>query len=302
MAHSRSRRAITGKAGKRTQIRVNREIRPLERDSSWRSVSSSLAALGITALLVLGFGLVTITGHTQVSGDGATASGGGPPSGVSAGYGSLNHPKGPCGNSGQAACTAVDPAWVAVGSASPSSVAAAIMGSRDYAAISAQYGCGALDTPALVRAYGAHTGVDYYDDDHWVVSVRDATGMRCGLFDFVYDRAHQRARFSSYGVLTPQDPHARQAFPYIASSAAQGKLQSQRKLSLRPGTQPELIFFPIDPSFPTLTSPVHKWAGGGNSAMNPMWHLVGTDGRDYFVGANLGLYTQQDLPIAKGQP
>jgi hypothetical protein len=159
-----------------------------------------------------------------------------------------------------------------------------------------------LDTPALVYAYGAHTGMDYYDDDHWVVSVRDATGMRCGLFDFVYDRSHQRMRFSSYGVLTPEDPHARQAFPYITSPLALSLLQSQRKLGLRPGAQAELIFFPIDPSFPVLTSPVHKWAGGGNSAMNPMWHLPASDGRDYFVGANLALYTQQDLPIAKGQP
>jgi hypothetical protein len=144
--------------------------------------------------------------------------------------------------------------------------------------------------------------MDYYDDDHWVVSTHDTSGMRCGLFDFVYDHTHQRMRFSSYGVITSQDPHARQAFPYIMSSAAVASMQSQRKLSLLSGAKPELIFFPIDPSFPYLNSPVHKWAGGGNSGMNPMWHMLGSDKHDYFLGTDLYVHTQQELPIASGQP
>ncbi len=298
MARSR-RRAGEGKAGKSVQTRLHVRTQLVMRKQSWGAISFSFLALGITVLLIIGFALMAVIGYAR---DTATASGGGPTSSVSPGYGSSNHPKGPCGNAGQGACPAVDPGWFSVGSESPPAVAAAIENSRNYVAISAHYGCGTLDIPALVHAYGAHTGMDYFDDDHWVVSVRDTTGMRCGLYDFVYDRAHQRMRFSSYGLLTLQDPHARQAFPYIASSVALAQLQSQRKLSVQAGTQMELIFFPIDPSFPILTSPVHMWAGGGNSAMNPMWHLVGTDGRDYFVGANLGLYTPQDLPIATGQP
>jgi hypothetical protein len=221
---------------------------------------------------------------------------------VPAGYGSLSHPKGPCGNAAQAPCAPIDPGWFPVGSESPGVIAVSIAASRVFAAMENQYGCASLDTPALVHAYGAHTGMDYYDDDHWVVSVHDASGMRCGLFDFVYDRAHQRMRFSSFGVLTSQDPNSRQAFPYISSPVAVALLQSQRKLNVGAGTQPELIFFPIDPSFPYLNSPVHKWAGGGNSAMNPMWYIVGSDSRDYFIGNNLNVSVRQDLPIANGQP
>ena len=296
---SRSRkRAVGRKAGKQAQIGTHRGMQRVRGDGSGRTISSSLAALTIAVFLVLGFALITFIGHARET----TNASEGQQSGAAAGYGSLNHPKGPCGNAGQASCPAADPRWFSVSAASPSAVAAAIVGSADYATISAQYGCASLDAPALVHAYGAHTGMDYYDDDHWVVSVRGISGLRCGLFDFVYDRAHQRMRFSSYGALTPQDPHALQAFPYIASSVALARLQSQRGLRMQPGTQPELIFFPIDPSYPVLTSPVHKWAGGGNSAMNPMWRLVGADGRDYFMGANLAFYTQQELPIAQGQP
>ena len=257
-----------------------------------------LLGIGLAIMFVLGLALMVIMGH----GSSAANASGGPTSGVAPGYGSLDHPKGTCGNAGQAPCPAVDPGWFPIGAESPAAVASAISSSQTFVTLAQQYGVTSFDIPALVHTYGAHTGLDYYDDDHWVVSVRNSTGMRCGLFDFVYDRAHSRMRFSSYGVLTAMDPHARQPFPYMSSSVALSLLQSQRKLSVLAGTRPELIFFPIDPSFPYLTSPVHKWAGGGNSAMNPMWHMVGADRHDYFLGANLNIYGQPNLPIAKGLP
>jgi hypothetical protein len=252
-------------------------------------------ALGMGILV--GLLLMVMIGH---GGSTATASGGGPS--VPDGYGSLNHPKGPRGNTGQSSCATPNPGWFAIGSETPSEAAAAIGGSKDFLAIAAQHGCSLLDTPALVYSYGARAGMDYYDDDHWVVSVHDSTGIRCGLADFVYDRTHMRMRFSSFGMLTPQDLHSHQAFPYVSSSVAVAQLQSQRKLAPLSGTIMKLVFFPIDPSFPYLNSPIHKWVGGGNSAMNPMWDVVGADGHDYFLGEDQHVYKQSDLPIAKGQP
>jgi len=263
---------------------------------------SRLLGIGLAGMFVLGLLLISlmiIIGHGSSTAD---ASGKGTTSGIAPGYGSLNHPKGTCGNADQAPCPAVDPGWFSVGAESPTAVASAITSSREFIALASQYGVTSLDMPALVHAYGAYTGIDYYDDDHWVVSARNSMGMRCGLFDFVYDRVHSRMRFSSYGVLTALDPHARQSFPYVSSSVALSHLQSQGRLDVLAGTRPELIFFPIDPSFPYLTSSVHKWAGGGNSAMNPIWLMVGSDRHDYFLGANLNIYGQSDLPIAKGPP
>lgn len=298
MSHSKRRVGSRGHSpSKKAQPPVKR---PSVGQSRPRTRGSKLSTcIGVTMVMAVisGLALMFIIGHTSST---ASASGGGPS--VAPGYGSLNHAKGSCGNAGQSPCPAVDPGWFALGTESPTAAAAAIAGSKNFISIAAQYACSLLDTPALVHAYGAHTGLDYYDDDHWVVSVRNGSGMRCGLVDFVYDRAHQRMRFSSYGVLTPQDPHSRLAFPYISSSVAQAKFQSQRKLTVQSGTSLELIFFPIDPSFPYLNSPVHRWAGGGNSAMNPMWLMTGSDSRDYFLGENLQVYAQPDLPIAKGQP
>src|SRR5260221_2617150 len=89
------------------------------------------AALGVVVLFVLGFALVATVGRGSSV---ASASGGGPVSKVPAGYGSLNHAKGACGNAGQAACPAADPGWVAASTASPAAGAAAITGRPGYGA------------------------------------------------------------------------------------------------------------------------------------------------------------------------
>ncbi|GAC1343569.1 MAG: hypothetical protein NVSMB27_03590 [Ktedonobacteraceae bacterium] len=253
--------------------------------------------LGLATAIVIGLTLLVMIGHGR---NVATASGGG--SNAPVGYGSLNHPKGPCANAGQAPCTAPDPGWFTVTVERPEALTAAIASREEFRTMQAHYGYVAMDTPTLVRTYNMHTGNSYYDDDHYVVTVRDASGMRNGIFDFVYDRVNQRMRFSSYGVITAADPHSHLAFPFTSSTVAISQLQSKRGLNVKVGTQPELFFFPIDPSFPILNSPMHNWTGGGNSAMNPMWHLVGADGQDYYIGVDLSVHVRGDLPIAPGQP
>lgn len=260
---------------------------------------ATTTGIAFATVLILALALMLTIRHNNST---AVASGGGPASNSYTGYGSLHHPKGPCGNTGQAPCAPVDPGWFSIASASPADVSTAIARSGNFLSMQGQFGYVSLDTPTLVYAFDAHTGNSYYDDDHWVVSVRNVSGMRCGIFDFVYDRTQQRLRFSSFGVITSLDPHSKLAFPYTPASVAIAQLQNQRKLGVKAGTQPELIFFPIDPSYPILTSPVHNWGGGGNSAMEPMWLLVGTDRQSYFVGTDLVVHIQKDLPIAKGQP
>ncbi len=299
-----SRNKSTGNKSSHPNFRKSLAASTTAHHSTSRAKTTLLAttiALGLATLVVVGLALIIMLGHNSGV---ANASGSGPTSNTNTdpGYGSLHHPKGPCGNTGQAPCAPVDPGWFSIASASPADVATAIVHSDDYTSMQGQFGYVSFDTPTLVHAYNAHTGNSYYDDDHWVVSVRNAAGMRCGVFDFVYDRTQQRLRFSSFGVINSPDPHSRQAFPYIPASQAIAQLQNQRKLGVMAGTQPELIFFPIDPNFPVLTSSIHKWASGGNSATNPMWLIVGTDGQSYFVGTDLTVHIQKDLPVAKGQP
>ncbi len=245
--------------------------------------------LGSALLLVIA--LVLIISWTSS----ANASGGKPTDGVAVGNGSLNHPKGWCGNgNGQAACSPASPEWTLI---TANNTASAIAANSNFASMRNQYGYTVLDTPTLVHAYQAHTGQDYYDNDHLVVTVKNAAGLRCGIFDFVYDSTHTHIRFSSFGVITALDPHSQLAFPYVSSLQAQSVVHTQLHMDLLVGRQPELIFFPIDASYTNRTSPIHAWAGGGNSAMNPMWYVVGSDAQNYFIGSDLHAHVQQELPI-----
>jgi hypothetical protein len=220
---------------------------------------------------------------------------------------SSNQVKGYCGNTaGQPQCP-VDDGWfpaslpgsLAVSSQQASTmITASIVRSNSFTMMQSRFGYVASDTPVLVHAYQAHTGIEYYDLDHWVMSVRDATGRRVGVFDFVYDRINQRMRFSSFGVIPPQDPHAKQAFPYMPVNKAVTLLQQQRGLRAVVASQAELIFFPLDPRYRDIASNRYRWTGGGDSPMNPLWYATTVNRQAYFVGVDARTYIQKDLPVA----
>lgn len=214
-----------------------------------------------------------------------------PPASHLSGPGSLNYPKGWCGQQGQASCR-IDPGWLPVTSEQPDEIARVMMSNPEYAMLQKSAGYSALDTPALVHPLNAHTGIAYYDLDHWIASARSATGVRVGLFDFVYDGAYKRLRFSSFGVISPQDAHAHLAFPYIMSNQALARLQAQPGVHILVASQPELVFFLIDPRYNDLSSKKYRWYGGGDSPINPLWHIAGTANNDYFVGSDLRTFTR----------
>jgi hypothetical protein len=246
----------------------------------------------IAFILILSIALTVVVGRVT------NASGGPHPSTTV-----VRNYKGFCGNPEQPTCPLPDPRWFSITSDSPSAIAEAIVNCKDFAMLKARYGNALVDTPVLVHSFGPRTNIQWYDNDHWVVSTRNASGKEVGILDFVYDHSHHRLRFSSFAVLGQQDPNIYQTFPYISLTTAAAQLMNQRKLNLQIGTQPELIFFPIDPRWRELSSPVHLWSGGGDAPMDPMWIIVGSDKHEYFVGTDLKVYTKEELPFAPdGQP
>jgi len=189
----------------------------------------------------------------------------------------------------------------------PAGAAQAILGSRQFGTNTDRFGGdwhSVLDTPVLIHAYKTHTGIEYYDNDHWVASVRNGDGnRRGGLYDFVYLRAQHRLRFASFGVIgSDANPHAHQAFPYTSADAALAQLRAARGLGPKAGASPELIFFPLDPALSDFRTPAgQQWKGGGTDPLGPMWRITATDGVDYFVGTDLKVYTASQLPIDPNQ-
>lgn len=206
------------------------------------------------------------------------------------GPGSLDHPKAWCGQSGQPVCRN-DPGWFSVTSEQPDAIVQAMKKSPEYVMLQKRAGYVELDTPVRVRSLQMHTGIAYYDLDHWVTSARNTVRVRVGLFDFVYDAASQRLRFASFGVIQSGDVHAHMAFPYVAGTQVLAKLQRQPGVHLMAASQPELVFFQLDPRYRDLSSSKYRWYGGGDSPLNPLWHVVGIAGNNYFMGNDLHAYT-----------
>lgn len=203
-----------------------------------------------------------------------------------------------CGSAGQPACPTVDPGWVPLRSEAPGDVLAVLTHNKMFLTVESRYGQVGSDLPVLVHPFNPQNlGSDYYRDDHWILPVRDAQGLECGLLDFVYDRAHQAIRPSSFIMLQKRDPRYGRAFPYVSSSGAQAALNNARHMGLLSATAPELSFFPLAADYwgPEAT---RHWTGGGASPMDPMWLLQGADGHTYFVGSDLHVQTQNNLPLA----
>jgi len=157
----------------------------------------------------------------------------------------------------------------------PEGAALAILGSPQVSGMGAHYSGNwhaALDTPVLVHAYHAHTGVEYQDSDHWVASAK-VGDTRTGLYDFVYQRTQKTLRFASFGTITSaEDPHAHQAFPYTSAETAIMRLKATRNLEPKAGSSPELIFFPPPDWVTNVRQPAaHPWTSGGIDPMSPMW-------------------------------
>ena len=179
---------------------------------------------------------------------------------------------------------------------SPAVVAQVIASDPTVRAVKDRIDTQALDTPALVYYLSGHGGPVFTDLDHWVVTTRDASGRRVGVFDFHYIRSQHALRGGSAGVITPRDPNSAAAFPWLTSATAVERLHVLRGLAPAAGTALRLIWFSIDSRWRDPGSPL-KWYGGGEAAMDPMWQIQATDGVTYYVGQDLKVYVYDDLPI-----
>lgn len=253
-----------------------------------RSTRSNLPVLPATTLLIVILLVALFAWHRGT--DSAAASGGmGNGAGTRVSW---------CGSAGQPACPIADPGWVTLTTSAPNTVAAMLATHKMFSAMQTRYGRLSLDLPALVHVFGPTGGSDYFTDDHWVVAARNSLGAEIGLFDLVYDAARHRIRFSGYAVLTSSDPRYGHPFPALSRATAMLQLSNQRRLLALAGSTPDLVFVPglLGPSN------AQQWTAGGASPLDPLWHIIGADGKHYFVGVASHVYALSELPLPQRVP
>lgn len=295
-----------------------KSYRPRGRTSRWQSDPTILAAVAITFVAVFLVAVLVTRGPSTAAAAGGTGTPGLQTKSAASNSrpsvtlpSNINKSKVQCG----AACDTLNPGWVSVPVASSqqlatptfatafsSTIASTISRTGMFTSMESHYGTLQTNTPMLVHPYGpvAAGASDYFLDDHWVVAVNNAQGQECGIFDFVYDSAHNRIRFSSYSVISPRDTEFYgKPFPFTSATSAETQVHSAARVTLMSGAAPELIFFPEAWTWKTTGAP-KNWTAGGTSPMDPIWLMPGADGQSYFVGTNMKVYTQQELPLTAG--
>ena len=145
-----------------------------------------------------------------------------------------------------------------------------------------------LGTPLLVRGL-APEGMTI--SDYYVLPIIDAHGAITDIGQFELNVAHTALRFAAITSLDGRYPIVRQT-----ASAAIAAVRVQRRVTIRAGVQPYLVFFPID-AYDLETGKV-VWKAGGLWPGEPLWLVPGSDGQNHLYGNDGKVYAEREIPMS----
>jgi hypothetical protein len=147
-----------------------------------------------------------------------------------------------------------------------------------------------LGTPQLVQAlhgWGKVAAPDFY-----VIPIFDATGATVAAAELELDAS--RTSVDVVAIVTYTQPYAHDMLTRATPTMAAQAVQAQRKVGVRSGTHPRLVYIVFDPVVRQTGKIV--WTSGGGSPAEPVWAVSGTDGRDYVVGTDGMVHALSELP------
>ena len=198
-----------------------------------------------------------------------------------------------CDAPGKPACPTPDPGWIALASAAPNDVLAAMKQTWIFHIDLNDGGdhiqdLSHLGAPILVRglAPAGKTIPGFY-----VLPIMNARGDITDIGQFELNAAHAALRFVAVTSFDGRYPVVRQS-----SSAAITAVRVQRHVALKSGAQPFLVFFPINGD--DLRTGKVVWKAGGLWPGEPLWLIPGADGQNYIFGNDGKVYAEGELPMS----
>jgi hypothetical protein len=150
-----------------------------------------------------------------------------------------------------------------------------------------------LEAPVLVRAL--QTPGSVVMPDYYIIPIDNATGKMVGAAELELNASHTSIQVTSIVTYTSAHPHGQVS--QVAKSAALMDLANQRRVAVRSGAQPQLVYIPIDAA--ALETGEVVWNGGGTSPTDPVWLIPGADGQNHLVGADGHAYEMSSVPVMK---
>jgi hypothetical protein len=148
-----------------------------------------------------------------------------------------------------------------------------------------------LGTPVLVQGLAARSGARL--PDVYVIALLDRRGRASEAAEAELNAAHTALHVTA--VVTFARPRMA-AISTLNAASAVSRVGRARHTTLRAGSTPELVYFPVDAQAQVVGKV--RWRGGGEYPADPIWRVPGADGRDYLVGTNGAVYTLDQLPLA----
>lgn len=150
-----------------------------------------------------------------------------------------------------------------------------------------------LETPVFVRATRAAGSAPM--PDYYVIPIDDASGKMVGAAELALNPTATAVHVTS--IVTFTHPHSHGHLAQMSAATAVTDVASQQHIAMRSGAQPQLVYIPIDASL--LETGQITWNGGGMYPADPVWLIPGADGKDHVVGTNGRAYFVAALPIMK---
>lgn len=188
------------------------------------------------------------------------------------------------------------PLWIPLKSSSPADILAAVKQSTLFHLnCSPSSDClqdlSHLGTPVLVtelRTQETRTSTDYY-----IIPVLDTAGNMDALASAELNCAHTAIHVQGISGSGPRWPRL------VTADGAVAGVQAQHHTGLRSGARPTLVRLPLD-QFALQTGQI-VWTARGKSALDPVWLVPDTDGKDHLVGADGRAYYLSQFPLALSQ-
>lgn len=190
--------------------------------------------------------------------------------------------------------------WIPLRSSAPADILAAarksslfqqnLAGSGDHISDLSRLGA-----PVYVQAIQpAGAAVGQYPD-FYVVPILNTSGATTDAAELELNSSHTAIQVIA--IVTYGQPHPHGSIARLPASAAVAAVSGQQHSAVRPGTAPQLAYFPADAA--AQETGQITWTGGGEFPADPIWLVHGTDGRDHLVGVDGRTYYPGQLPMIK---
>jgi len=191
--------------------------------------------------------------------------------------------------------------WIALRSTAPSDIIAAARSSTLFREQRSGTGdhmqdLSRLGTPVLVQPLQPSAtlgGQTVVYPDFYVLPILNAAAATTDAAELELNPAHTAIHAIALVTYTQPRPQGRIAL--LQARDALANVAARAHVSPRAGSQPRLVYLPLDAQAQAMGQLV--WKAGGELPADPLWLVPGADGQEHLAGNDGNVYLPSQVPV-----